>query len=89
MPKSRVRKKKVYTPPTQTISGGTTSAKKRRPSSAWLPGTALGLAVLGMVWLVVYYLSKGSLPIADAAKLNIGVGFGCIVASLFLFTRWR
>ncbi len=90
MPKSRVRKKKVYTPPPGGATATTsTSANKRRPSPPWVPGTALALAGLGMVWLVVYYLSSGALPISGGPRLNIGIGFGCIIASLVIFTRWR
>ncbi len=90
MPKSRVRKKKIYaSPPGGVAATGTLTANKKRPSPPWVPGTALALAVLGMVWLVVYYLSSGALPISGGPKLNIGVGFGCIIASLVIFTRWR
>ncbi len=87
MPKSSVRKKKVYTPPVNKSSSVT--SRKKRPSSPWVPGTALGLAAVGMVWLVVYYLSSGAFPIPAGPQLNIGIGFGCIVSSLVIFTRWR
>ncbi len=89
MPKSRVRKKKVYSSPPSGGVATTVAGNKKRPSPPWVPGTALALAVVGMIWLVVYYLSGGTLPISGGPKLNIGIGFGCIIASLVIFTRWR
>ncbi|MGH3804812.1 MAG: cell division protein CrgA, partial [Pseudonocardiaceae bacterium] len=62
MPKSHGRKKKVYTPPAQKTTGGASTGVKQRHSAAWVPGVALGLAIVGMIWLVVFYLSEGALP---------------------------
>ena len=39
MPKSQVRKKKVYTPPTDVRPSST--AASRKPSPVWLPVTAV------------------------------------------------
>ena len=55
MPKSQVRKKKVYTPPTDIRPAATAASKK--PSPVWVPITAVTLIVVGIAWLVVYYLS--------------------------------
>ncbi len=87
MPKSQVRKKKVYTPPTELRPSSTASAKK--PSPLWLPVTAVTLIVLGILWLVVYYLSGQEYPVASWRYWNLAVGFGSMVASLVLLARWR
>ena len=60
MPKSQVRKKKVYTPPTDVRPAATAATKK--PSPIWLPITAVALIVFGIGWLVVYYLSETAVP---------------------------
>lgn len=88
MPKSRVRKKKVYLAPA-TARANSQQGGKYRPSSGWVPGIAVALAVLGMVWLVIFYLTAGGLPIASIGNWNIGIGFSCIIAALVTFTRWR
>lgn len=87
MPKSQVRKKKVYTPPADVRPAATASAKK--PSPIWLPITAVGLIVFGIAWLVVYYLSETAYPVASWGYWNLAVGFGSMVASLILLSRWR
>ena len=61
MPKSQVRKKKVYTPPTDVRP--TATAATRKPSPVWLPVTAVALIVAGIGWLVVYYLSEQEYPV--------------------------
>jgi hypothetical protein len=98
VPKSRVRKKKVYTPPTDLRPQPTVTsaaAARRRPSPVWLPITAVTLIVVGIAWLVVFYLTQG---FADAPALaflfkigywNLAIGFGAMVAALFLLARWR
>lgn len=87
MPKSSVRKKKVYTPPTDVRPTVTAAAK--RPSPIWLPISAVALIVGGITWLVVYYLSQTEYPVQSWGYWNLAVGFGAMVASLILLSRWR
>lgn len=87
MPKSSVRKKKVYTPPADVRPRATAATK--RPSPTWLPATAVSLLVLGIAWLVAFYLSSGTFPVLAWGYWNLAVGFGCMVAALALFSRWR
>ena len=61
MPKSQVRKKKVYTPPTDIRPAAAADSKK--PSPIWLPISAVTLIVVGIAWLVVYYLSSQEYPV--------------------------
>ena len=87
MPKSQVRKKKVYTPPTDIRPAATAASKK--PSPVWLPISAVALIAIGIAWLVVYYLSETELPVASWGYWNLAVGFGAMVLSLLVFSRWR
>ena len=87
MPKSQVRKKKVYTPPADVRPVATAATKK--PSPVWLPVAAVGLIVFGIAWLVVYYLSEQQYPVEAWRYWNLLVGFGAMVASLGILSRWR
>lgn len=87
MPKSQVRKKKIYTPPTDVRPVAT--AATRKPSPVWLPATAVALIVLGILWLVVFYLSEMAYPVAAWGYWNLAVGFGSMVASLILLANWK
>ncbi|PZS35910.1 MAG: septation inhibitor protein [Pseudonocardiales bacterium] len=86
MPKSRVRKKTVYVPPTDVRPSPT---RKRKPSSRALPIVALALLLAGVAWLVVYYLSQGAYPVKSISAGNLAVGFGMLVAGLGVLTQWR
>jgi hypothetical protein len=87
VPKSRVRQKKVYTPPTDVVPRVT--KVKAKPSALWVPATAVGLIVAGIGWLVVFYLSQGAFPVASWGYWNLAVGFGAMVSALALLARWR
>lgn len=89
MPKSQVRKKKVYTPPTDLRPAAAAAAASKKASPVWLPVTAVTLIVIGIAWLVVYYLSSQQWPVASWSYWNLAVGFGCMVASLGILSRWR
>lgn len=88
MPKSQVRKKKVYTPPTD-VRPAVNAASKGKPSPIWVPISAVSLIVFGIAWLVVYYLSEQQFPVEAWQYWNLAVGFGCMVASLAILARWR
>ena len=87
MPKSRVRQKKVYTPPADVAPRVTKI--KAKPSSVWVPATAVALVVAGIGWLVVFYLSQGTYPVQSWGYWNLAVGFGAMVSALGVFARWR
>lgn len=87
MPKSRVRQKKVYTPPTDVVPRVTRVSRK--PSGIWLPVVAVSLIVVGIGWLVVFYLSQGEYPVLSWRYWNLAVGFGAMVGALGLLARWR
>ena len=81
MPKSRVRKTTVYTPPPRTA--------KAKVSPPWLLPTMLGCLIFGLVWIVVFYVSQQSYPIGALKAWNLVVGFAFVVGGLGLATRWR
>jgi hypothetical protein len=89
VPKSRVRTKKVYTAPAELRPQQQSAAARKRPSPTWVPITALVLIVAGIAWLVTFYLSSGLYPIGTWGYWNLAVGFGALVASLLVLSRWH
>jgi Cell division protein CrgA len=48
------------------------------------------LLVLGLVWIVVYYITQASLPGMSAlGGWNLIVGMGLITAGFMVATRWK
>jgi hypothetical protein len=51
--------------------------------------------VIGIAWLVSYYLTQGFFDVswlstfADLRFWNLAIGFGFLVASLAVFSKWR
>ena len=58
VPKSPVRKKKVYTPPTDIRPAANAAIQEAEPGLAAV--TAVVLILFGLAWLVVFYLSEQS-----------------------------
>ena len=89
MPKSRVRKKPVYTPPADERRS-TTPVKVAGPTNPIYVGVFLGLMGLGLAWLVVNYLAGPSIPFMTAlGSWNFLIGFSLIVIGLLMTMRWR
>ena len=90
MPKSKVRKKSVYTPPEGVLPSRTAQAKAAQPSPRWYAGVMVGLMVLGLLWIVVFYVAGDRVPVMrDLQSWNFLVGFGLMVAGLVMSMRWR
>src|SRR2546423_8172047 len=87
VPKSRVRQKKVYTPPADVVPRVTRVSRKQ--SGIWLPITAVALIVGGIAWLVIFYLSQGEFPVLSWRFLEPAVGFCAMVSALVLLARGR
>ncbi|WP_164545099.1 cell division protein CrgA [Antribacter gilvus] len=86
MPESKSRKKK-----TAPDADKPAAASQPQVSPPWLAPVMLGLMILGLAWVVTFYLTSSGLglPIPQIGRWNLAVGFGLIVAGFALTTRWR
>ncbi|NHC46440.1 cell division protein CrgA [Motilibacter aurantiacus] len=82
MPKSRVRRRMVFTPPQER-----TTVRVGNPR--WLVPVMLAAFAIGLLWIVVYYVSETEYPIDSLGAWNMAVGFGLILVGFFLSMRWR
>jgi hypothetical protein len=90
VPKSKVRKKSVYTPPEGTLQNRAARARAAQPSPRWYAALMVGLLVLGLVWIVVYYVAGDKLAfMVSLGAWNFAIGFGAMVVGLVMSMRWR
>lgn len=84
MPESRKRKRPVYAPPAAA------GRQRRRPSPAWFAPLMLTVFLIGIAWLVVFYLTQGDMPLTgNLGNGNLAIGFGFIIVGFALSTQWR
>jgi hypothetical protein len=85
VPESKKRKKAAYTPPTAPAA-----SRKKGPSPVWLAPLMLALFLIGIIWLVVFYLAGDNMPLVGGlGNSNLLIGFGFIIAGFGLSTQWR
>ena len=94
MPESKSRKKKVRpSDPDFLDRMAKAEAKEKAGNPAWLVPVMLGLMVLGLVWIVVFYITAnqaaGPFPVPPLEQWNLAVGFVLIIAGFALTTRWK
>ena len=89
MPKSRVRKKNVYTPPSDVLPSAATREKRKGPSPTWYPIVMVTLMVIGLIYIVMNYLAPNALFFPSLGNWNFAVGFGLMVGGLVMAVRWR
>lgn len=59
------------------------------PNPVWFKPIMFGLMLLGLVWILVYYISQTQYPIPGLGDANILVGFGIMFVGFLMTTRWR
>ncbi|MFJ6012216.1 cell division protein CrgA [Streptomyces sp. NPDC092952] len=84
MPKSRIRKKADFTPPQAKQA-----TNIKLTSRSWVAPVMLALFLIGLAWIVVFYVTDGDLPIQDLGNWNIVVGFGFIAGGFGVSTQWK
>ena len=58
-------------------------------SPRWLAPVMLASFLIGLVWIVVFYMTETLYPIPSVGAWNMLVGFGFIGVGFTLATRWR
>jgi predicted anti-sigma-YlaC factor YlaD len=86
MPDSSRRKKKAYQPIHEV---------SRKPvkldSPRWLVPTMVTLLIVGLLYIVVFYVAGNQIPfmVSIGNLANIGIGFSLMAIGFFLSTKWR
>lgn len=81
MPKSKTRDKVGYTPPEQRVQ------KIKVESSAWIPRFMVAFFLVGLAWIVAYYL--GLHWTSSLGAWNVVIGFAFIAGGFVISTRWH
>lgn len=91
MPKSKVRKKSVYTPPEGSVDAkGGRAARGAGPSPRWYAPVMITLGLLGLLWIVVFYVAGDRIPFMTSLGAgNFAIGFGAMVIGLIMSMNWR
>ena len=55
----------------------------------WLKPIMFGLMLLGLAWILTYYISGIGWPIPAIGAWNIAVGFGIMFVGFLMTTRWK
>ncbi|MEU6893151.1 cell division protein CrgA [Streptomyces sp. NPDC046557] len=84
MPKSRIRKKDDYTPPPTRQPQAI-----RLTNRSWVAPVMLAFFLIGLAWIVVFYVTDTQLPVESLGNWNIVVGFGFIAAGFGVSTQWK
>ena len=83
MPESKKRKK------------ATEKGHEPRPAAVpavsprWWAPTMVTLMVVGLVCVVLTYLTKGNLPVPDLGNWNLAIGFSIMIVGFFMTLRGR
>lgn len=84
MPESKGRPQKgTFVPPPRRAA----DADKTSPS--WYAPLFVVLLVVGLLWIVVYYVSSGALPIGALGAWNLAVGFAVMMIGFMMTMNWR
>lgn len=63
-----------------------TKAPSENPK--WLVPAFSTLLLVGLSWILVYYISRGQYPL-EIGNINIFIGFAILLAAMGLLTRWK
>jgi hypothetical protein len=55
----------------------------------WFVPVMLGLMLLGLVWVVTFYVTESKYPVPNIGYWNLGIGFGLMISGFMMTTRWR
>jgi len=59
------------------------------PNPVWFKPIMIGLMLIGLAWVLVFYLSGMQFPIPGIEAWNLVIGFGIAFVGFLMTTRWR
>ena len=96
MPESRIRKQAADKKKQATAESVAEVRKERKRhvaapgSRRWVPPTFITVGLLGVAWLIVFYIAGSQIPFMTAlGNWNILIGMGGMAAAFGIATLWR
>lgn len=59
------------------------------PNAVWFKPVMVGFMLLGLVWILVFYISGMGFPIPGLGNWNLAIGLGIALIGFLMTTRWR
>ncbi|MEU4196727.1 cell division protein CrgA [Kribbella sp. NPDC026611] len=85
MPESSSRNKKK----TEKVKVEKTPKRPRTTSRVWVAPLMLACWLLGLAWLVVFYVAGQDIPVMDdLGNWNLLIGMGLIALGFVVSTQW-
>ena len=87
MPKSKLRKKVQAQHAHEEQVHAVETGPKESPK--WLAPVMVANFLIGLVWIVIFYVSQTRFPISGIGAWNMIIGFSFIAVGFSLATKWR
>lgn len=59
------------------------------PTPLWYRIIMFSVIILGVFWIIIFYISQAVWPIPGIGNWNIAIGIGLMMLGLMMTTRWR
>jgi len=90
VPESKPRKSAVIKRRRRSADEARPAKVKSPASRRWVPPTFITVGLLGVAWLITYYVAGQQIPfMSDLGNWNILIGMGGMAAAFGLATLWR
>jgi hypothetical protein len=91
VPESRTRKSAAEKQKIKAQQQASKPKKIKAPASRrWVPPTFIAVGLLGVAWLITYYVAGQYIPFMEAlGNWNILIGMGGMAAAFAIATLWR
>jgi hypothetical protein len=61
----------------------------KAPNPVWFKPLMFGFMLIGLIWIIVFYVSGSNFPVPTLGTWNILIGFGIMFVGFLMTTRWR
>ncbi len=89
MPKSKLREKVKRKRKAAASAAPEVIQPTVTESPKWLVPVMLANFLIGLLWIVIFYISSTAYPVPGIGAWNMVVGFGFVGVGFTLATRWR
>jgi hypothetical protein len=93
MPESKDRSKKTKRS-TKPVADKFAANAEELPNPVWFKPVMFGFMLLGLVWIITYYVTSAQFPLGAGTPINLQnwnilIGFGIAMVGFMMSTRWK